>query len=85
MTNEQIAARLNLHDKRAVSRTNGRIYAAWGLSESAVDEKVARARATLIYTLNRMIVWDEQGVAYVQNRKGEWVPFYPSEGEEASS
>src|SRR5579885_2763153 len=35
MTNEQIAARLNLHDKRAVSRTNGRIYAAWGLSETA--------------------------------------------------
>src|SRR2546430_7493096 len=33
MTNEQIAARLNHHDKRAVSRTNGRIYAAWGLSE----------------------------------------------------
>src|SRR6185312_13822247 len=38
MTNEQIAARLNLHDKRAVSRTNGRIYAAWGLSETAVDD-----------------------------------------------
>lgn len=55
------------------------------MSESAVDEKVARARATLIYTLNRMIIWDEQGVAYVQNRRGEWVPFYASEGEEAPS
>jgi DNA-binding NarL/FixJ family response regulator len=76
MTNEQIAARLNLHDKRAVSRTNGRIYAAWGLSESAVDDKVARARATLIYTLNRMIIWDEYGVALVQDRRGEWVPLY---------
>jgi DNA-binding NarL/FixJ family response regulator len=76
MTNEQIAARLNLHDKRAVSRTNGRIYAAWGLSESAVDDKVARARATLIYTLNRMIIWDEEGVALVQDRRGDWVPLY---------
>src|SRR5947207_4809752 len=72
MTNEQIATRLNLHDKRAVSRTNGRIYAAWGLSENAVDDKVARARATLIYTLNRMIIWHEHGVALVQDRCGEW-------------
>lgn len=79
MTNEQIAARLNLYDKRAVSRTNGRIYAAWGLSESAVDDKVARARATLIYTLNRMIIWDEDGVALVQDRRGEWVPLYLEE------
>ena len=79
MTNEQIAARLNLHDKRAVSRTNGRIYAAWGLSETAVDDKVARARATLIYTLNRMIMWDEDGVALVQDRRGEWVPLYKEE------
>ena len=76
MTNEQIAARLNLHDKRAVSRTNGRIYAAWGLSESAVDDKVARARATLIYTLNRMIIWDEDGVALIQDRRGDWSPLY---------
>jgi len=76
MTNEQIAARLNLHDKRAVSRTNGRIYAAWGLSENAVDDKVARARATLIYMLNRMVIWNENGVALVQDRRGEWVPLY---------
>jgi DNA-binding NarL/FixJ family response regulator len=76
MTNEQIATRLNLHDKRAVSRTNGRIYAAWGLSETAVDDKVARARATLIYRLNRMIMWDEDGIALVQDRRGDWVPLY---------
>jgi DNA-binding NarL/FixJ family response regulator len=76
MTNEQIAARLNLHDKRAVSRTNGRIYAAWGLSESAVDDKVARARATLIYIYKRMIIWNENGAAFVQDRRGDWVPFY---------
>ena len=50
LTNEQIAARLGLRDARAVSRTNGRIYDAWRLSESATDEKVARARAALIYT-----------------------------------
>jgi DNA-binding NarL/FixJ family response regulator len=79
MTNEQIAARLNLHDKRAVSRTNGRIYASWGLSENAVDDKVARARATLIYSLNRMIMWDENGVALVQDRRGDWIPLYKEE------
>ena len=79
MTNEQIAARLNLRDKRAVSRTNGRIYASWGLSETTVDDKVARARATLIYTLNRMIIWDENGSALVQDRRGEWVPLYKEE------
>ena len=50
LTNEQIAARLGFRDARAVSRTNGQIYAAWGLNESATDEKVARTRATLIYT-----------------------------------
>src|SRR5919204_5480142 len=79
MTNEQIAARLHLHDKRAVSRTNGRIYASWGLSENAVDDKVARARATLIFIHNRMMMWDENGVALVQDRRGEWIPFYKEE------
>src|SRR5437879_2658923 len=79
MTNEQIAARLNLYDKRAVSRTNGRIYAAWGLSENAVDDKVARARATLIYTLNRMLIWEAEANALVQDRRGDWVPLYKEE------
>jgi DNA-binding NarL/FixJ family response regulator len=79
MTNEQIATRLNLHDKRAVSRTNGRIYASWGLSENAVDDKVARARATLIYMLNRMVMWDENGVALAQDRRGAWIPLYKEE------
>lgn len=79
MTNEQIAARLNFHDKRAVSRTNGRIYAAWGLSENSVDDKVARARATLIYVHNRMIIWDENGNALIQDRRGEWIPLYTEE------
>ena len=79
MTNEQIATRLKFHDKRAVSRTNGRIYAAWGLSENSVDDKVARARATLIYMHNRMIIWDENGEALVQDRRGEWIPLYTEE------
>src|SRR5512138_2798494 len=45
LSNEQIAARLGFRDKRTVSRTNGQIYAVWGLNETTVDEKVARTRA----------------------------------------
>jgi len=74
MTNEQIAARLGFRDRRAVSRTNGQIYAAWGLDSSAEDEKTARARATLIYTTGRMIVWDDDGTPRVRNARGEWAP-----------
>ena len=32
LTNEQIASRLGFRDKRTISRTNGQIYAAWGLT-----------------------------------------------------
>lgn len=74
MTNEQIAARLGFRDRRAVSRTNGQIYAAWGLDSSAEDEKTARARAMLIYTIGRMIVWDNDGTPRVRNARGEWAP-----------
>jgi DNA-binding NarL/FixJ family response regulator len=74
MTNEQIAARLGFRDRRAVSRTNGQIYAAWGLASSAEDEKTARARATLIYNTGRMIVWDADGTPRVRNARDEWVP-----------
>ncbi|WIG60690.1 MAG: Response regulator [Ktedonobacterales bacterium] len=80
MTNEQIAARLGLRDARAVSRTNGRIYDAWRLSESTTDEKVARARATLIYLLDRPLIWDEEGRALVPDRKQGWVPLYDDPG-----
>ena len=45
LTNEQIAARLGFRDKRTISRTNGEIYAAWGLADSSTDEKTARTRA----------------------------------------
>jgi DNA-binding NarL/FixJ family response regulator len=76
LTNEQIAAKLGFRDARAVSRTNGRIYDAWRLSDSATDEKVARARATLIYLMDRPIVWDEEGRALVPDRKGGWVSLF---------
>jgi DNA-binding NarL/FixJ family response regulator len=82
LTNEQIAARLGLRDARAVSRTNGRIYDAWRLSESTTDEKVARARAALIYVYDRPIVWGEDGRALVPDRKGGWSPLF---GESAES
>ena len=76
MTNEQIAARLGFRDRRAVSRTNGQIYAAWGLANTAEDEKTARARATLIYNTGRMIVWDETGTSLVRDARGDWAPLY---------
>jgi DNA-binding NarL/FixJ family response regulator len=70
MTNEQIAARLGFHDKRTVSRTNGQIYAAWGLDN---EEKIARTRAALIVHEGRLISWDNEGVAHFMNEHGEWV------------
>ena len=76
LTNEQIAARLSLRDARAVSRTNGRIYDAWRLSETTTDEKVARARAALIYLYDRPIMWDEQGRALAPDRNGGWAPLF---------
>src|SRR5689334_24523871 len=48
MTNEQIATRMGFRDKRTISRTNGEIYAAWGLADSATDETIARTRAAII-------------------------------------
>ena len=74
LSNEQIAARLNYHDARAVSRTNGQIYTAWGLNNTAGDEKVARTRAALIYSRRELIVWDDDGTPRIQNRAGDWVP-----------
>jgi DNA-binding NarL/FixJ family response regulator len=76
LTNEQIATRLNFRDKRAVSRTNGQIYSAWGLDSSTEDEKTARARAGLIYNTGRMIIWDEDGTPRVRDARGEWLPMY---------
>lgn len=73
LTNEQIAARLGFRDKRTISRTNGQIYAAWGLDANATDEKVARTRATIIYNAGRLLIWDENGNPRMQNERGEWV------------
>lgn len=72
LTNEQIAARLGFRDKRTISRTNGEIYAAWGLADSATDEKTARTRAAIIVHTGRLIRWDEEGAAYVLNPRGDW-------------
>lgn len=75
MTNEQIAAEMGFKDKRTISRTNGQIYAAWGLDETNTDEKVARTRAALIVHAGRLIAWDEDGSPRVENERGEWVPW----------
>ena len=73
MTNEQIAARMGFRDKRTISRTNGQIYAAWDLSKTATDDKIARTRAALIVRAGRLISWDDQGVPRVTDERGEWV------------
>ncbi len=73
LTNEQIASRMGFKDKRTISRVNGQIYTSWGLNDTSTDEKVARTRAALILGCNRLIEWDNSGVARVQNPDGKWV------------
>jgi DNA-binding NarL/FixJ family response regulator len=73
LTNEQIAARRGFRDKRTISRVNGQIYTAWGLADSATDEKVARTRAVIIAREGRLLTWDADGVARAMNEKGEWM------------
>ena len=73
MTNEQIAAHMGFRDKRTISRTNGQIYAAWGLGESATDDKIARTRAAMIVRAGRLISWDANGVQRVRDERGDWV------------
>jgi DNA-binding NarL/FixJ family response regulator len=75
MTNEQIAAQVGFRDKRTISRVNGQIYAAWGLADTATDEKVARTRAAIIARSGVLARWDEEGRPYVQDGRGEWVPW----------
>ena len=75
MTNEQIAGRMGFRDKRTISRTNGSIYAAWGLAASSTDEKVARTRAALVMRAGRLIHWDEDGNAFVEDERGMPVPW----------
>jgi DNA-binding NarL/FixJ family response regulator len=73
-TNEQIAARMGFRDKRTISRTNGQIYAAWGLAADATDEKVARTRAALIVAAGRLLAWDDDGTPKLQEDGSPWVP-----------
>jgi DNA-binding NarL/FixJ family response regulator len=73
LTNEQIAARLGFRDKRTISRTNGQIYAVWGLNATATDEKVARTRAAIIVRAGRLITWDDEGIPRVLDEREEWV------------
>jgi len=75
LSNEQIAVHLGFRDKRTISRTNGQIYTAWGLNESATDEKVARVRATLIVREGRLIRWDEQGAPHILDGHSQWTPY----------
>jgi DNA-binding NarL/FixJ family response regulator len=72
MTNEQIAWRMGFRDKRTISRTNGQIYAAWGLSDSATDEKIARTRAALIMHKRMLLAWNDQGLPMAQDERGNW-------------
>jgi DNA-binding NarL/FixJ family response regulator len=77
MTNEQIAAQMGFQDKRTISRTNGRIYAAWGLDETTTDTKVARTRAALIAREGWLLAWDEDGAAQVMTQQDLWEPWRP--------
>jgi DNA-binding NarL/FixJ family response regulator len=74
-TNEQIATQLGFRDKRTISRVNGQIYASWGLSETATDEKVARTRASIIAQSGQLLRWDEEGTPSILNEREEWVPW----------
>jgi DNA-binding NarL/FixJ family response regulator len=75
LTNEQIAARLGFRDKRTISRTNGQIYAAWGLNNSTTDEKVARSRAIIILQTGVLLQWDQDGEPHTVDERGTWIPW----------
>lgn len=79
LTNEQIAEVLGFHDKRSISRTNGQIYAAWGLDASTTDEKVARTRAALIVLCGRLLEWSSDGVPYYRDEFGQSIPWSGNE------
>ena len=80
LSNAQIAARLGFRDKRTVARTNGQIYAAWGLNENAADEKIARTRAAIVMREGRLITWDSRGRPWAFDTRGNRVPFEPTRG-----
>jgi DNA-binding NarL/FixJ family response regulator len=72
MSNQQIAARMGFRDKRTISRINGQIYSAWGLNETTSDEKIARTRVAIILNAGRLIYWNERGIPFVMDERGEW-------------
>jgi DNA-binding NarL/FixJ family response regulator len=74
-SNEQIAALMGFRDKRTISRVNGQIYTAWGLNQTTTDEKIARTRVAIIVNAGRLISWDEAGVPFVLDARGDWVPW----------
>ena len=76
LTNEQIAARLGFRDKRTISRTNGQIYATWGLNRSTTDEKIARSRAIIILQTGRLLHWNQDGIPHIMSERGEWIPWH---------
>lgn len=85
MSNEQIAAHMGFRDKRTISRTNGQIYTAWGLADSATDEKVARTRAAIIVREGRLLAWNADGSTLAQDERGRWVTCMNSEFKVQSS
>ncbi len=75
MSNQHIAKRLGFRDKRTISRVNGQIYTAWGLKETATDEKVARTRAAIILRVGQLLHWDDDGNLHVLDELGKWSPY----------
>ena len=73
MSNKQIAGRMGFRDKRTISRINGQIYTAWGLNNTTTDEKVARTRASIIVNSGRLLSWDEEGLPYSLDERGNWI------------
>lgn len=75
LSNEQIAAIMGFKDKRTISRTNGQIYAAWGLADTSTNEKIARTRAAIIVREGRLLRWDADGRAFALDERGNRVPY----------
>lgn len=73
MSNKQIADRMGFRDKRTISRINGQIYTAWGLNDTATDEKVARTRVAIILHAGQLIYWTPDGVPQVMDTSGNFV------------
>jgi DNA-binding NarL/FixJ family response regulator len=76
LTNEQIAALLGFRDKRTISRTNGQIYAAWGLVENTTDEKIARTRTAIMVHVGKLLRWDGDGNCFEIDDRGDWIAWH---------